>query len=89
MSAAEPTALRIRLLERGDAVVMSSAFAEIGWRKPVELYQRYLREQDDRLREILVGFVGGEFAGHVCVVQRPAYWPLAEQGIPEIQDLNA
>jgi ribosomal protein S18 acetylase RimI-like enzyme len=62
---------------------MSGAFAAIGWNKPVEMYQRYVAQQERDERPVLVAFVGGEFAGYVTVVWKPHY-----SAFPEIQDLN-
>jgi GNAT superfamily N-acetyltransferase len=84
----DPSDLTIRRLATGDSVVISAAFSGIGWGKPVEQYDRYLREQNDGHRDVLVAFVAGTFAGYVTVNWQPRYAPLAAAGIPELQDLN-
>lgn len=80
--------LLIREIEHGDPSIISGAFGVAGWIKPIEQYERYLREQNAGLRNVLVAFVANEFAGYVTVNWHPTYLPLAEVGIPEIQDLN-
>jgi GNAT superfamily N-acetyltransferase len=81
--------LSIRPIGEGDSASMSRAFLAIGWRsKPLELFERYRREQDRGEREVLVVFVGAEFAGYITVKWKPTYKPLAAAGIPELQDLN-
>lgn len=65
---------------------MAAAFAEIGWDKPVSQYERYLAEQREGARDVLVATVGGRFAGYLTVVWESEYQPFA--GIPEISDFN-
>lgn len=80
----------IRRMAAGDPAVMSAAFASIGWSrsKPAEKFERYLREQDEGRREVLVAFAAGEFAGYVTVNWQPEYAPFISARIPEVQDLN-
>lgn len=84
----DPAELTIRRLGSGDSSVISAAFDGIGWGKPVEQYERYLREQNEGRRDVLVAFVSGTFAGYVTVNWQPRYAPLAAASIPELQDLN-
>lgn len=79
---------RIRRLEAQDTVAISAAFTAIGWNKPVSLYERYLREQEQGERVVLVTFVEDTFAGYLTVVWQPAYLLFRESDIPEIQDFN-
>lgn len=80
--------IHIRLLNESDPEIISTAFREIGWGKPVSQYQRYLAEQAAGTRLCLVATVDAEFAGYVTVNWHPVYAPLACQNVPEIQDLN-
>lgn len=82
------TQLLIREIEYGDLSIISNAFGAIGWIKPAEQYERYLREQNEGLRSVLVAFVADAFAGYVTVNRHPTYLPFADAEIPEIQDLN-
>lgn len=78
----------IRRLAASDPTLISAAFAEVGWAKPVEQYERYLAEQGAGRRLTLVAEVGGAIAGYVTLNWDPAYPPFREAGLPEVQDLN-
>lgn len=82
--------LEIRQLQDADCEPIASAFATIGWasHKPLSQYQRYLREQSAGLRNVLVAFDEGTFAGYLTIVWTPAYAPFVSAGIPEVQDFN-
>lgn len=80
--------LVIRRLEQTDPPIISAAFDEIGWNKPVSQYERYLDEQARELRAVLVAEFDGEFAGYVTVVWNPEYSYFKQNSIPEIQDFN-
>ncbi len=80
--------VRIRLLEARDAEPIATAFAVIGWDKPASQYRRYLSEQGQARRTVLVAFVNNAFAGYVTVVWLPDYPPFRSENIPEIQDFN-
>ena len=81
--------MEIRLLEERDVQPIVSAFREIGWsnKRPAQ-YQRYLSEQDQGRRTVLVALVGGEFAGYLTIDWIPVYPPFRQGGIPEITDFN-
>lgn len=82
-------AFEIRLLEEHDVQPVSAAFEAAGWKnKPPALFERYLTEQDDGRRIVLLALLGGEVAGYLTVDWRPAYPPFRQKGIPEIQDFN-
>lgn len=82
--------LSIRKLEPGDCKVIADAFAQIGWEshKPLSQYERYLTEQCDGEREVLIAFENDDFAGYVTIVWQPTYAPFLSEGIPEAQDFN-
>lgn len=72
-----------------DAVPLSQAFASIEWHKPVSLFERYLSEQNEGLRECWVATVDGGLAGYVTLLWAvTTYPPLVGTGIPGIVDLN-
>jgi GNAT superfamily N-acetyltransferase len=76
-------------MAEGDPTMMARAFAAIGWTSKTEpLFERYLREQHRGDLEALLAFADQDFAGYLTVNWRPSYPPLADTGIPEIQDLN-
>ncbi|TDD58778.1 GNAT family N-acetyltransferase [Kribbella antibiotica] len=78
--------MEIRPLQPEDPPVIAAAFKELGWPKPVEQYERYLAEQTEGTRDILVAWVDGAYAGYVTVRWESPYEPF--NGIPEIQDFN-
>ncbi len=80
--------LRIRSLEATDLEPIAAAFAAIGWNKPISQYRRYLAEQEQGRRVVLVAFFSGVFAGYLTVVWQPDYPPFCLENIPEIQDFN-
>lgn len=79
----------IRLLWASDIPEIAAAFKALRWNKPAAQYERYLAEQFDGRREVLVAFVDGAFAGYLTIVwQSDNYPPLRSSGIPEIVDFN-
>lgn len=80
--------IHIRRLCREDCSVISAAFAEQNWNKPVEQFERYLTEYTDGKRDILLAEVNAEFAGYVTIDWQPEYAFFNERSIPEIADLN-
>jgi GNAT superfamily N-acetyltransferase len=81
--------LVIRPIRSGDAASMCRAFESIGWRsKSEDLFERYRSEQEHGKRDVLLAFLGSEFAGYVTVNWTATYGPLAVAGVPELQDLN-
>ena len=59
--------LTVRPLERGDVAPIAAAFRDLGWDKPRSQYERYLSEQREGLRSVLVALVGGGFAGYLTI----------------------
>ena len=80
--------LTIRNLRQEDAEVISAAFSEIGWNKPVSQYEKYFHRQESGDGVVFVAEVDSVFAGYVTVVWKPGYSWFVEKGIPEISDLN-
>ena len=80
--------LTVRLLEKEDIEVIVSSFGDIGWHRAVSEYKSYLAEQDRGERVVLVASYDGDFTGYVTIIWTSRYPPFAEQGIPEISDLN-
>ena len=72
-----------------DPVVMAQAFAAVRWPgKDVDQYRRYLEEQADGTRAVVVATVDGRFAGYLTVCWSSGYAPFRAAGVPEIVDLN-
>ncbi len=80
--------LEIRPLAPGDPEVISRAFDRMGWKKSVEKYKKYLREQELGTREIRVAELAGGFAGYVTVRWCSEYAYFKDNGIPVVEDLN-
>ena len=80
--------LVVRPLEERDIEPMAAAFRALGWDKPRSQYERYLAEQRQGRRAVLVALVAGDFAGYLTINWNPGYRPFREEGIPEIQDFN-
>ena len=62
-----------RKLQNEDPEIISSAFQKINWHKPVEQYTKYLLEQQEGKRLVLIALVNQEFAGYVTVVWESDY----------------
>ncbi|MBX3710001.1 MAG: GNAT family N-acetyltransferase [Gammaproteobacteria bacterium] len=69
-----------------DEIVL--AFQQIGWHKPRDLYESYLKEQASGLRLVFVARENGTFCGYVTLKWISDYSPFTENNIPEIVDLN-
>jgi len=81
--------MEIQPLSLSDVDRIAAAFDDLGWPgKGVELYRRYLEEQESGEREVFVAHVDGGFAGYVCVVWHSDYEPFRAAEIPEILDFN-
>lgn len=80
--------IRIRQLNGQDPAVISASFKEQGWDKPVNLYLRYLEEQQTGDRVSLIAEVDNTFAGYVNILWQSHYPSFKEKGIPEINDFN-
>ncbi|MCP1430240.1 GNAT superfamily N-acetyltransferase [Microbacterium foliorum] len=78
----------IRLCDPDDPAKLHEAFAAVGWDKPVALFERYLHEHAAMSRHLLLAEVDGTVAGYVTLVWKSEYPPFAEEGIPEVSDLN-
>ena len=67
---------------------ISEAFEIQGWKKPTELYVRYLEEQRKGERVSIIAEVEGDFAGYVNVLWDSYYPSFKAKSIPEINDFN-
>lgn len=68
------------------------SFQEQGWNKPAELYENYLKLQQEKKRKIIVAFIQeanqNVFAGYLTIQWQSNYLPFKKAKIPEIVDLN-
>ena len=64
------------------------AFHLANWSKPADIFEDYLKEQNENERLIWVAMSDGHIAGYVTLKWRSAYLPFQRQNIPEIMDFN-
>lgn len=75
-------------LKESDFDEIVSAFKNIGWNKPREIYEDYFKEQSDNIRSTIIAKENDKFCGYVTIKWKPEYASFAQQNIPEISDLN-
>ncbi|HEX5718138.1 MAG TPA: GNAT family N-acetyltransferase, partial [Thermoanaerobaculia bacterium] len=80
--------LSIHLLQATDVPVLVAGFEAVGWSKPRDQFERYLAEQSEGARTVLVARLGEHLCGYGTIRWRSGYPPFREEGIPEIMDLN-
>ncbi|GIP36969.1 N-acetyltransferase [Paenibacillus sp. J31TS4] len=78
----------IRRLEAADPEMIEEAFRKQGWSKPASQYLRYLAEQEEGARAVLVAEYEGAFAGYATIKWASAYEAFREREIPEVNDFN-
>lgn len=78
----------LRNIRPEDSAIISQAFAQQGWNKPVAQYESYLRYQAEGSRDIILAELAGDFAGYLSIVWQSGYIPFREKNIPEIVDFN-
>jgi GNAT superfamily N-acetyltransferase len=80
--------IAIRELQEKDILPIAQAFDSIGWNKPVSQFQRYLAEQIEDSRKVLLAFENDEFVGYSTILWKSHYPPFSLENIPEINDFN-
>lgn len=81
--------LKLKSLTESDCQVIANAFENQGSKdKTILLYQRYLKEESNGLRDIIVATFNDVFAGYVTIQWEAGYTPFKENSIPEIVDFN-
>lgn len=80
--------IQIRPLQQSDVDPIVAAFRAARWPKPRAQYERYLAEQEEGRRSVLVAAAGAELCGYGTVAWESGYPPFMVARIPEIQDLN-
>ncbi len=78
----------LRNLTENDIPIIVKAFCNIGWNKPASQYNKYLQEQNNDIREVIVVFENEKFVGYTTLLWTSEYPPFKSQNIPEISDLN-
>ncbi|HBS43329.1 MAG TPA: GNAT family N-acetyltransferase [Paenibacillus sp.] len=80
--------ISIRQVTENDPKIISDAFKEQGWDKPISLYERYIIEQNNGERVTVIAEVNGQFVGYVNVIWKSYYPAFREKNIPEVNDFN-
>jgi GNAT superfamily N-acetyltransferase len=81
--------ISIKLLKYSYISIIVDGFAKSNWtKKPANIFEKYLEEQNNQRRIILVAYLGDQFAGYVTLKWKSQYKPFANMHIPEICDLN-
>jgi GNAT superfamily N-acetyltransferase len=71
-----------------DIEIISSEFKLQGWNKSVEMYRKYLVDQENNERIVLVAEIDGKFGGYLTIIWKSAYFSFLENNISEIVDFN-
>jgi ribosomal protein S18 acetylase RimI-like enzyme len=82
------TFIKLRALKKTDCSLISKAFQDQGWIKPLSLYLEYVEMQLNGSREIIIAEVKNEFAGYLTINWLSDYHFFREKNIPEIVDFN-
>ncbi len=64
------------------------AFKAIGWSKPRNIYEAYLKEQSDGIRSVIIAKENDKFCAYVTIKWKSDYSLFSHNNIPEISDLN-
>jgi GNAT superfamily N-acetyltransferase len=81
-------AIPIRELLESDCPIITQAFSDQGWNKPLSQYLRYYRESQAGTRSVLLAHAQAEFAGYITILWEADYPPFREAGLPMLVDLN-
>lgn len=80
--------ITIRELHNNDINLLVDSFANHNWQKPTSLFEGYVKEQQEGIRQAWVAFIDQKIAGYVTLNWHSHYEPFATHNIPEIMDLN-
>lgn len=80
--------IELRQIQQGDEQLISNAFLDQGWNKPVEQYLNYIERNNNNEIITILAFYDGEFAGYGNLFYKSDYIEFQEQNIPEVVDLN-
>lgn len=77
-----------KFLSSDDIPSIVSTFSQIGWNKPVSVFEEYLEEVAAGNRLVWVAFAHDQFVGYITLKWQSEYPSFRKQNIPEIMDLN-
>ena len=78
----------IREMVKDDIITFYTAFKEQGWNKPVEIFEKYYREQEEKKRKVIVAEIDGEPVGYTTLLHNDQNGPFANMNIPTVCDFN-
>lgn len=78
----------IEVLSDTNIGALAHVFAPSPYNKPWSIFELYLLEQEQGMREVFVKKVNDAIVGYGSVVWHSPYAPFVEQNIPEIKDVN-
>lgn len=80
--------INLRPIRKEDCLIISEAFYEQGWDKPISQYEKYVQFQETGERDVIVANWNNEFAGYLTINWKSDYQAFLKKGIPEIVDFN-
>lgn len=80
--------IRLRSIKQEDCTVISAAFQNQDWNKPVTQYESYVQFVESGERDVILATVNEEFAGYLTIQWTSTYQPFREADIPEVVDFN-
>jgi ribosomal protein S18 acetylase RimI-like enzyme len=80
--------LIIRSMSYADIEAFALGFASQGRNKPVDQFLKYYKEQEDKVKKIIVAEFDGSVAGYVTLLPFAPVGPFADKNFPEIVDFN-
>ncbi|WP_448954237.1 N-acetyltransferase family protein [Labrys neptuniae] len=80
-------AVDLRALRESDLDFLAGTDGGPAWKRDRDIWQRYLAEQRDGERLVLLALRGGHIVGYGSLLRHSAYPPFRDAGIPEINDL--
>lgn len=80
--------LVLRKIKQGDCSIISDAFKNQNWDKPISQYQEYFKFQENRERDVIIATWDNQFAGYLTIKWQSDYAPFKKVNIPEVVDFN-
>lgn len=80
--------LTISTLIKEDCAILADSFQQIGWDKPLSLFEDYLAEQTAGIRQTFVAKYSGKVVGYITILWSSDHIYFRQNNIPEIKDLN-
>lgn len=78
----------IRKMKESDIVSFHNAFNEQGWDKPISLFEKYFKEQNEGTRKLFVAEYDNTPIGYATLLPNDKCGAFADKNIPTICDFN-